>query len=82
VTGVLRTRMNRTAWRAVHWSAYALWPAAFLHALAIGSDTATGWMRVVAVACVTVIAGAAAWRTLVEPPGPPTTSAPPTRGRP
>ncbi|WP_217920759.1 ferric reductase-like transmembrane domain-containing protein [Miltoncostaea oceani] len=83
VTGALRTRMNRVAWRAVHWSAYALWPAAFLHALAIGSDSATGWMRIVAVGCVTVIAGAVAWRILIAPAGTSTpASAPPTRGRP
>ena len=48
VTGVLRARIGRRAWRAIHWSAYAAWPLAWLHALALGSDAGTPWMRGVA----------------------------------
>jgi sulfoxide reductase heme-binding subunit YedZ len=70
VTGALRRHIGQRAWRAIHWAAYAAWPAAFLHALAIGSDGGTLWMRAVAVASVAVVGAAAAWRALLAPAGP------------
>ena len=67
VTGALRRRIGARAFRAVHWAAYAAWPAALLHALAIGSDTAAPWLRGVAIACAATIAAAVAYRTAVLP---------------
>jgi methionine sulfoxide reductase heme-binding subunit len=65
VTGLLRERIGRRTWRAIHWSAYAAWPVAFVHALGIGTDTSTLWLRAVAIGCVALIGGALAWRLLV-----------------
>jgi methionine sulfoxide reductase heme-binding subunit len=62
VTGLLRLRLGRRGFRAVHWAAYLAWPVAFLHAVGIGSDTGTTWLRSVAVACVAAVCVAAAWR--------------------
>jgi sulfoxide reductase heme-binding subunit YedZ len=67
VTGVLRRWIGRRTWRAIHWSAYAAWPAAWLHGLALGSDTATLWMRAVVVGSALVVGGAALWRAALAP---------------
>ncbi len=63
LTGMLRRRIGRRAFRLVHWSAYAAWPLALVHAIGIGSDTATPWLRSVAVACVIVAVAVVAWRS-------------------
>lgn len=65
ITGILRERVGHRTWRAIHWSAYAAWPVAFVHALGIGTDTSTLWLRAVAIGCVALIGGALAWRLLL-----------------
>ena len=62
VTSLLRTRIGLRGWRAVHWFAYASWPLALLHVLGAGSDAGQVWLRALAVTCLIVVAGAAAWR--------------------
>ena len=65
ITGALRERIGRRTWRAVHWGAYAMWPAAFVHAVGIGSDTATLWGRALGIGAVAVIGGSVVWRLLL-----------------
>lgn len=55
-TSLLRARIGYRAWRWVHWLAYASWPIAIVHALGTGSDARLGWMRIVGVLSVTVVA--------------------------
>jgi methionine sulfoxide reductase heme-binding subunit len=56
-TSLARRHLSRRLWRAVHWCAYALWPAAFLHAVGAGTDSAiTVWMPLVAAGCFVVAA--------------------------
>lgn len=62
-TSLLRHRVGPRVFRAVHWSAYALWPFAFLHALGTGTDAGTVWFRAVAAACALAVATAVGWRT-------------------
>lgn len=62
VTGLLRRRIGQRAFRAVHWAAYAAWPLALLHAVGMGSDATTTWMRAVAGLCILTAAAAVAWR--------------------
>jgi sulfoxide reductase heme-binding subunit YedZ len=38
LTSLLRARMTRSWWRAVHWLAYAGWPVALAHTIGIGTD--------------------------------------------
>jgi sulfoxide reductase heme-binding subunit YedZ len=64
VTSVLRRRLPHRLWRGVHWAAYAAWPLALLHGLGAGSDSATGWLRGVAIVCVAAVAAGLAWRVL------------------
>jgi len=67
ITSLLRERIGHAAWRTVHWVAYAAWPAAFLHSLGSGTDSATLWMRVVAATCAVTVIAAVAWRYTFTP---------------
>jgi predicted ferric reductase len=62
ITGALRQRIGHRLWRAVHWSAYACWPVALLHAFGAGSDAGEPWMVAVGGLCVAVVAAAVAVR--------------------
>lgn len=63
VTSLLRDRLGHRAWRVVHWLAYASWPLALIHGIGIGTDTGTGWMTWLTVACVATVITAFAVRT-------------------
>lgn len=70
VTSLLRDRMNARVWRAVHWSAYGVWPLAFLHFWKTGTDAANGrWGLYLDVGCLLLltIAAAARWLTPERP---------------
>ena len=62
VTSLLRGRMNRVLWRAVHLPAYASWPLAFGHSLGASNDLQQGWLLLLAFGCALVAAAALAWR--------------------
>jgi methionine sulfoxide reductase heme-binding subunit len=58
VTSLVRRRLPLRLWRATHVLAYILWPAAVLHALAIGTDTSVPGLRLFGVGCLAVVAAA------------------------
>ncbi len=62
VTSLLRGRLNRVLWRAVHLLAYASWPVAFAHSIGSSKDLQQGWMLVLAVGCAMIIVAAVVWR--------------------
>jgi len=62
VTSLLRGRLNRILWRAVHLLAYASWPVAFAHSIGSSKDLQQGWMLGLAVACALIVSAAAIWR--------------------
>ena len=62
VTSLLRGRMNRVLWRAIHLLAYASWPAAFAHSIGSSKDLQQGWLLYLAVGCALVVASAVIWR--------------------
>lgn len=62
ISGILRRRIGQRAWRAIHWSAYACWPLAMVHALGSGSDAWSAWFLAVAALCGLAVAGAVALR--------------------
>lgn len=64
-SSLLRHRIGVRAFKAVHWTAYALWPMAVLHALGTGSDAAALWFRALALACVGSVVAAVGWRTSI-----------------
>jgi methionine sulfoxide reductase heme-binding subunit len=62
VTSLVRARMSRRAWRAVHWLAYAAWPVAFAHSIGSSTDLRHGGLFDLAVGCAAAVGAAAGWR--------------------
>jgi methionine sulfoxide reductase heme-binding subunit len=62
VTSLLRGRMNRIVWRAIHLLAYLSWPIAFAHSIGSSRDLQQGWMLDGAIACALLVAAAVIWR--------------------
>jgi methionine sulfoxide reductase heme-binding subunit len=62
VTSLLRGRMNRVLWRAIHLLAYLSWPIAFAHSIGSSRDLQQGWMLDLAIGCALLVAVAVAWR--------------------
>jgi hypothetical protein len=62
ITSLIRRRLGFSAWRAIHWLAYASWPIAVLHGLGTGSDTKLTWALLVTAACVAAVTVATAVR--------------------
>lgn len=63
VTSLLRRRVGRRAWRAIHWAAYAMWPFAMLHTIGSGTDMRTPWLVWFMLACGVAVFSALGWRT-------------------
>lgn len=66
VTSLLRVRIGRPIWRAVHWLAYASWPLALAHSIGSSTDMQSGWLLALALGCILVVAAAVAWRVAGE----------------
>lgn len=62
VTSLLRHRLGRTTWRAVHWLAYLAWPLAWLHGVGTGTDAGLLWLQLIAGACAAAVLAAVVWR--------------------
>ena len=62
VTSLVRGRLNRTVWRAIHLTVYLCWPVAFLHGLYASGDLRQGLLSDIALGCALIVAGAVAWR--------------------
>ena len=65
VTSLLRARIGYRVWRAVHWTAYACWPVALLHALGTGSDTRVRWALLLSLGLLVVVCLALAVRLAI-----------------
>ncbi|HET9187531.1 MAG TPA: ferric reductase-like transmembrane domain-containing protein [Acidothermaceae bacterium] len=63
VTSLLRHRIGRRTWRAIHWTAYAMWPFAMLHTIGAGTDARAPWLLWVLVGCGVAVFAALGWRT-------------------
>jgi len=62
ITSLVRGRLNRILWRAVHLLAYLCWPVAFAHSIGSSRDLQHGWLLYLAVACALAVAAAIVWR--------------------
>jgi methionine sulfoxide reductase heme-binding subunit len=62
VTSLVRHRLGRRRWRAIHLLAYAAWPTALLHGLKAGTDAGQTWFLIIALLCLAVVAAAIGWR--------------------
>jgi predicted ferric reductase len=61
-TSLIRGRLNRRLWRAVHLLAYLSWPVALAHGIGAGQDLQQGRLLALAVGCAAVVGAAVAWR--------------------
>jgi sulfoxide reductase heme-binding subunit YedZ len=62
ITSLLRGRLNRTLWRAVHLLAYLCWPVALAHSIGSSRDLQHGWMLDLGIACALAVTAAIIWR--------------------
>ena len=62
ITSLVRARIGRRLWRAVHWLAYAAYPVALLHALTSANDLRSGGLLALTAGCVLSVAGAIWYR--------------------
>ena len=62
VTSLLRGRLNRVLWRAIHLLAYLSWPIAFTHSIGSSKDLQQGWMLDLAIGCALIVTAAIIWR--------------------
>jgi methionine sulfoxide reductase heme-binding subunit len=62
ITSLLRGRLNRTLWRAIHLLAYVSWPVALAHSIGSSKDLQHGWLLDLGIACAAIAAAAVAWR--------------------
>jgi sulfoxide reductase heme-binding subunit YedZ len=61
-SSLLRHRIGPRLFRAVHWTAYAMWPLALAHGLGNGTDSRSGWFLGIAVGCAAAVGVALGWR--------------------
>jgi len=62
VTSLLRHRIGRRSWRAVHWLAYLSWPVALAHGIGASTDLRGGPLLGLTITCALAVLGAAGWR--------------------
>ena len=63
ISSAFRRRLSLRAWRAVHLSAYAMWPIALIHGFGVsGGDGQQRWMIALDIVCITAVLGALAFR--------------------
>jgi methionine sulfoxide reductase heme-binding subunit len=67
VTSLLRARLPKRAWRAIHFASFPLFAVATIHALTAGSDAGSWWMRVAAATAVALVAALTALRAAKGP---------------
>jgi methionine sulfoxide reductase heme-binding subunit len=68
-TSLLRIRIGYRRWKALHWTAYACWLTAFIHALGTGSDIRSSLFLLLAGVCAAAVLAAVAWRLASAGPG-------------
>jgi sulfoxide reductase heme-binding subunit YedZ len=61
-TSLLRVRIGRRAWRAVHWLAYAAYPVAVLHGFTAAKDLRSGGLLALTIACLLGVGAAICYR--------------------
>ena len=61
-TSLVRARIGRKTWRAVHWLAYACWPVAVLHGIGSSTDLRAGLLLTLTICCCAAVLAAVCWR--------------------
>ena len=67
ISSLIRQRISHAAWRTIHWLSYLAWPIALVHVAFIGTDIRFGWMDLLALGCVGIVALSIGWRLWAHP---------------
>jgi len=78
ITSLARRRLSHGWWRAIHFSAYAVWILGVVHGLAMGTDSGTRWGQSFTVVCALLVAVAVGARLMSVGARPPIAGAPTT----
>jgi predicted ferric reductase len=70
ITSLVRGLVGHSAWRAIHWLAYASWPIAVVHGFGTGTDNLSAWMLAIDVVCIAAVVVAVGARLLMRSPDP------------
>jgi predicted ferric reductase len=70
ITSLVRGLVGHSAWRAIHWLAYASWPIAVVHGFGTGTDNLSAWMLAIDVVCIAAVVLAVGARLLMRSPDP------------
>jgi methionine sulfoxide reductase heme-binding subunit len=62
ITSLLRRRLSRKAWRAIHLTAYVCWPVAWFHSVFSSKDLQQGPLLAIGIVCALAVIAAAGWR--------------------
>lgn len=62
ITNRLRKRLEHRTWRTLHYLNFAVWTAATVHSIGIGTDRSAPWMLAIYVLAVGCVAGLCGWR--------------------
>ena len=66
VSSLIRRRLGRRQWRALHVMSYAAWGFAVAHGLGIGTDRRDAWAASLVVACIGAVAASAVVRLATQ----------------
>lgn len=70
ITSLVRGLVGHSAWRAIHWLAYASWPIAVAHGFGTGTDNLSAWMLAIDVVCIAAVVVSIGARVLMRSPDP------------
>jgi DMSO/TMAO reductase YedYZ heme-binding membrane subunit len=70
ITSLVRGLVGHSAWRAIHWLAYACWPIAVVHGFGTGTDNLSAWMLAIDVVCIAAVIVSIGARLLMRSPDP------------
>src|ERR1700722_5942128 len=62
ITSLVRGRLNRILWRAIHLLAYLCWPVAVAHSIRSAPGPHARWLLDLAIGCAAALAAAIIWR--------------------
>jgi len=63
LSNVLRKRIGHRRWRRVHYLTFGVWIASTAHGIGAGTDASAGWLRVLYLVSIGMVALAVLWRT-------------------
>jgi len=66
LTSLIRGFIGQSAWRLIHWLAYASWPVAVLHGFGTGTDAWTAWLLAIQLVCILAVLAAIGYRLMTD----------------